>query len=215
MLPIVVAVLCLVAVKTHGQQPAVKHQQPATHECKAVKDLVTSPKPLVSKTVPPVQPPRRATVFREVSELQKAAQLFITKYLQLPYVERVYFPQDKVGDLHRPHTYTQRFQRTQDNPLWQICAISSPFGAIYLSLRLSDQLTVPADTEGVLITYDDPATEERLSELKEEQLQRFGRTVFQYDKVVQNEDMLRWFLGDNTYPHPVGTYLVKGDTTFV
>jgi hypothetical protein len=223
MLPIIVATLCLLVVKVQHHQPATGLQQDAPVKPRVVP--VTEPPVPNSPSVLPVtkntslsdrlgpRPPtpnsgqaRPAALSTAPSQQFIVAELFVKKYLQQPHVKQVFLFDSKLDDAHRPQAYVQRFPSTQGNRLWQVCAINTRFGCVYLSLMLDDNLGIPAETPGVLITYQDPDLEQVLAESHEVQVNRFGRILFNYQKTVDSEEMLRWFLGDQFYPYSVGSY---------
>lgn len=154
------------------------------------------------------------------SHQQRLAQLFLDKYLKQSHInctqEQTDLPK---GVYPHDHDYVQTYRCLYDSrkgngeQLWQVTAIATIDGNIYLSLLLDRDGVIPSDTQGIQITYDNPNIGYDVSYQIDPQIQRFGKIVFHNSKFVDSEEVLRYLLGDDKHPHSVNYYLRGDDST--
>lgn len=210
MLPfIIAAALCVYAVQTQDEKES--------------PSLSKQPEPIIPPSPPTEQPimvkrplstDEYQTRFAQPSifahsKAYELAELFLRKYLTQDHVEQVAEFDTVAREQGRVQAYRQRFTTQDGNRLWQICAIDTQYGHIYLSLMLDDDGSVPTDTVGVLITYDNPGTDTFIARTTFQQMTRFGQVVFQHDTTVTSEDLLRFFIGDQWYPHSIYQHFME------
>jgi hypothetical protein len=218
MLTTVIATVLLLLAKNHSSPV----QQP----------VVSAPKPVTDKEAPPPPPNLHVsatTMYKnnlseELSIDQYntmlrplfvrspdyiLAELLLNKYLQQLHVDHMTDFDPRPRDENQIQTYRKMFNSPEGPRLWQITAIGTKYGHIYLSLRLNDDGTIPVATIGILITYDVDEIGYFITRTSGDQEQRFGRIVFQDETTVNSEDLLRLFLGDEHYPHSINTYFIK------
>lgn len=197
MLPILVTALCLLAYKhsqTNASLDATREYQPS------LKVMLPSlvPEPLnVSATTMYKHNLDQPLSTAEYQSTMLKPSLFEVPQLSLPELFLL-----AVRQPHLMNAYQQRFGAN----LWQICAIDSAYGNIYLSLMLTDY-GKPFEGAKVLISYDGEILESLIEQTQAAQVARFGWVVFHNDKFVPHQDVLTFFLGDVNHPYPISHYL--------
>lgn len=198
MLPVVIATLLgLVVAKRRNEEPT-QPVKPATPKPKPVVESIPAP------ATPSMKPNTRWTIYDPTDRGEIIiAKKFMNSYVFLPHVEHTASFDPHLAMPGDVKAYRKRYNTALGDRLWQVCAIMTKYGHVYLSVLLSETGEVAPDSQGVLVSYDDDHLDVFIQSTHLQQSERFGRQVYHYDRAIRDEDFLKFLIGDSAHHYSV------------